>query len=256
MTNQNQSGIASHHPILQIKQMALRRGAFHLEADLCLESGQHLALFGPSGGGKSTLLDLIAGFVPQDQGEVRIQGRIMTGLAPHLRPVSILFQEQNLFGHLTALQNVMLGMHQRTQKTKTTQSIGLQALNQVELYHYRDKLPHQLSGGQRQRVALARALTRSDPLLMLDESFNALGPGQRLQMVQLVAKLAEREHMTVIYSGHDPLELRDLAIIGAFMDTGRIALMDRLEALMIKGAHPLIDHYMGWHQDKPALSKA
>ncbi|WP_340107990.1 ATP-binding cassette domain-containing protein [Pikeienuella sp. HZG-20] len=197
-------------------------GAFRLAGDLSLARGAHLNLIGPSGGGKSTLLNLIAGFVDLTRGRLLIDGRDMAGVPPARRPVTILFQEHNLFPHLDAAANVGLGLDPGLRLSKAERSQVAASLAEVGLAGLGSRRPADLSGGQRQRVALARALLRDRPVLLLDEPFAALGPAQRMEMVDLVATLRARRELTTIMATHAPDDARRAGGALSFIDAGRI----------------------------------
>jgi thiamine transport system ATP-binding protein len=194
-------------PGIELRLRALRGRAFTLTGGFCVPRGAMLALIGPSGGGKSTALDIIAGFVDADA-EVRIAGEDVGALAPAARPVSMLFQDHNLFPHLSALDNVALGAEPVARPSAAARARAAQALSSVGLAGLEGRRPAALSGGQRSRVALARALIRARPVLLLDEPFAALGPGMRRDMLALVREVQARTGASVILVTHDPEEAR------------------------------------------------
>jgi len=197
--------------MLALERVEARLGSFRLAADWSLDAGSATALIGPSGSGKSTLLGLVAGFVAPTRGQVRWQGRDLTPLPPAERPVTLLFQEHNLFAHLSAAQNVGLGLRPDLRLGADGWGRVEAALAEVGLGGMGAQRPAQLSGGQRQRVALARALLRARPLLMLDEPFAALGPGLRAEMLDLVARIREEQRATLLMVTHFPDDARSLA---------------------------------------------
>nr|WP_275296979.1 ATP-binding cassette domain-containing protein [Jannaschia sp. Os4] len=189
--------------------MTLRRGGFALAADLTVPPGI-TAVMGASGSGKSTLLGGIAGFVPV-AGRVEIGGAEVSGRAPGDRPLSILFQEENLFPHLDAATNVALGLRADARLDAAGRAARDAALARVGLEGLGERLPRDLSGGQRSRVALARALLRDRPWLLLDEPFAALGPALRAEMLDLVAETAAERGMGVLMVTHDPADAERIA---------------------------------------------
>ena len=155
--------------MLEFKAARIGLDDWVVTADFSIAAGTSTAIIGPSGAGKSTLLSAVAGFLEPDQGQILWNGQEISGLAPADRPVTLLFQEHNLFSHLSVARNVGLGL-------RPDLKIGLagwerveNALSEVGLAGYGNRMPGQMSGGQRQRVALARALLRERPVLMLDE---------------------------------------------------------------------------------------
>src|SRR6185312_7265220 len=159
--------------------------------------GEVTAVTGPSGAGKSTLLDLIAGFLPSQSGQMTVDGADLGGLPPERRPVSLLFQSETLFDHLTAARNVALGLP----RTMPAAEIGPRvaaALAEVGLPDVGRQVAATLSGGQKQRVALARTLLRARPVLLLDEPFSALDDDTRTAVRALVATLTAKHGWTAI----------------------------------------------------------
>ncbi|WP_454121526.1 thiamine ABC transporter ATP-binding protein ThiQ [Kosakonia sp. Marseille-Q7440] len=190
---------------------------------LAAERGEQIAILGPSGAGKSTLLNLIAGFIPPASGTILLGDEDHTRTPPARRPVSMLFQENNLFTHLTVRQNIGLGLHpglklnaaQREKLNEIAATMGLEALL--------ERLPDQLSGGQRQRVALARCLVREQPLLLLDEPFSALDPALRQEMLALVQSVCRRQQLTLLMVSHSVEDAARIAERALVVAEGRIA---------------------------------
>ncbi len=194
--------------------------------------GERLAVLGPSGAGKSTLLSLIAGFLPVSQGELRIDGADHTHSVPSQRPVSMLFQENNLFPHLSVQQNMALGLHPGL-KLNAAQRRQLEEIaDQVGLSDLLTRLPGQLSGGQRQRAALARCLLRERPVLLLDEPFSALDPALRNEMLQLVRRVCEARAITLLMVSHSLEDAQQIAPRSLVIVDGRIYWDGATEALL------------------------
>lgn len=213
---------------LRFDNVTLRHGAFSLQADWEVGAGI-TALVGASGAGKSSLLSLIGGFLEPVDGEVVFDGVVLNGLAPADRPVATLFQDNNLFPHLTLAQNVGLGLGPRRLGDQQKGTV-MEALVRVGLPELADRKPGQVSGGQQSRAALARVLLQDRPVVCLDEPFAALGPGQRAQMMDLTARvLAGR---VVIVVSHDPAELRGMADQAVFVDQGKAAAPVPMGALL------------------------
>lgn len=208
--------------MLRVDNIEAEFDGFRLTGSLALAKGAHLNLIGPSGGGKSTLLNLIAGFIEPMRGAVRIGGRDMAGAPPAQRPLTILFQEHNLFPHLDVAANVGLGINPGLRLTREDRALVEEALADVGLAGMGARRPAELSGGQRQRVALARALLRDKPLLLLDEPFAALGPALRAEMLGLVNALRSRRGLTTVMSTHAPEDARRAGGEIAFIESGRI----------------------------------
>ncbi|MGQ7845508.1 ATP-binding cassette domain-containing protein [Granulosicoccus sp. 3-233] len=189
--------------MLELDDLTLAIGPRHWQFDLRLDTHGVHALLGRSGSGKSTLLNLIAGFMHPDQGDIRWQGQSLLPMEPSERPVTSLFQQRNLFNHLTVRQNVGLGIDPGL-KLNDKQIMAIQSvLDDVGLNGQENKLPGALSGGEQQRVALARSLLRRRPILLLDEPFSALDALTRQEMIALLQQLIETYQPCVIMVTHD-----------------------------------------------------
>jgi thiamine transport system ATP-binding protein len=230
---------------LELEAVAFRYEDMTMSFTLAVEAGECLAIIGPSGGGKTTLLNLIAGFEKPLSGRISIDGRDLAGLAPAERPITMLFQEHNLFAHLDAAANVGLGIDPGLRLTASDRErVGL-ALAQVGLAGFEKRLPSQLSGGQRQRVALARSLVRRRPLLLLDEPVAALGPAQRRDMLALVNRLRVAEGLTTLFVSHQPDDAWQAATRTAFVHDGRILRIDETRRLFADRSLPELNDYLG-----------
>jgi thiamine transport system ATP-binding protein len=186
-------------------------------------ASQIVAVMGPSGSGKSTLLNLIAGFETPSSGRILIGEDDVTGRPPAARPVSMVFQENNLFGHLDVAANVGLGRSPSLRLADDDREDVRAALARVGLAGTEKRLPRELSGGERQRVALARVLVRDRPVLLLDEPFASLGPALRRDMLALLRELHDERAMTVLMATHHPEDAEIVAEAMIFLENGRVA---------------------------------
>ncbi|APR30542.1 MULTISPECIES: thiamine ABC transporter ATP-binding protein ThiQ [Citrobacter] len=199
---------------------------------LSVTRGEQVAVLGPSGAGKSTLLNLIAGFLTPASGTMMIEGEDHTATPPSRRPVSMLFQENNLFSHLSVQQNIGLGLNpglklnalQREKMRHIAQQMGIDSLL--------ERLPGELSGGQRQRVALARCLVREQPILLLDEPFSALDPALRQEMLTLVAEVCREKQLTLLMVSHSVEDAARIAPRSVVVADGRIAWQGETDELL------------------------
>lgn len=205
--------------------------------DLHIAAGERVAILGPSGAGKSTLLSLVAGFLAPVSGQILLNGDDHSATPPARRPVSMLFQENNLFSHLTVRQNMGLGLHPGL-KLSAQQKQDLEEIaRQVGLSECLDRLPSQLSGGQRQRVALARCLLRSQPILLLDEPFSALDPALRSEMLSLLDKVCGQRNLTLLMVSHNLDDAARIAPRTLLVVDGRIFYDGPTQAL-VDGSAP------------------
>lgn len=228
--------------MLHLDDVTLRQGAFALRADWSLPVGARLALIGPSGAGKSTLLAAIAGFLPCATGTIRWEGADLSARPPGARPVTTLFQDHNLFPHLDLTANLALGLTRARRPSADQRDRIDAALAQVGLAGLGARRPGDLSGGQQGRAALARALLRDRPILLLDEPFSALGPGQRRQMQDLVAELAASR--TILMVTHDPAEAARFADLTCFVADGQ-AHPPRPTGALLSDPPPALRAYLG-----------
>ena len=153
--------------MLQLENLEWRHPPYHMHFNLHAAAGERLAILGASGAGKSTLLNLIAGFLPPQHGRLLIDGTDYTAAPPAARPISMLYQEHNLFSHLNVRDNIAIGINPNLKLTAEQRARLHETAEKTGLADLLDRLPEQLSGGQKQRVALARCLLRDRPLLLM-----------------------------------------------------------------------------------------
>jgi thiamine transport system ATP-binding protein len=233
---------------VELESVGFRYEDMQMLFDLQVRDGECLAIIGPSGAGKSTLLALIAGFERAGSGHIRIGGTDVTHMHPSVRPVTMLFQDHNLFSHLDVEANVGLGIHPGLKLTAADRTRVEAALEQVGLAGLGDRLPSQLSGGERQRVALARSLVRDRPVLLLDEPFAALGPALRREMLDLVRDLQAARHLTVLLVSHQPDDALYAAARTAFVSGGRVLQVGATRELLDGAAVSELRDYLGEFQ--------
>ena len=230
--------------MLRLEGLRIEQGSFSLAADFTVRAGRRVAVIGPSGAGKSTLLGAIAGFVPVTAGRLICEGTDITAAAPGARPVSMLFQDNNLFPHLTVARNVALGLRPAWRLTAEENARVQAAIERVGLSGMQDRRPGDLSGGQQSRAALARVLVRDRPLVLLDEPFAALGPALRREMIDLVAELISDTGATLMMVTHAPEDVRRIADEVIFVEGG-IAHAPGPAADLLKNPPPALKAYLG-----------
>jgi ABC-type Fe3+/spermidine/putrescine transport system ATPase subunit len=192
------------------------------DVSLTVEKGEFVTLLGPSGCGKTTLLRIVAGLTPPDEGEVLIDGALMNGVSASRRPTGMVFQNYALFPHLTVQDNISFGLRmRRAPRAEVTRKVrGVAEL--AGIAHLLDRYPSQLSGGQQQRVALARTLAIEPYALLLDEPLAALDRKLRIEMRTELRKLLEKVGITAIFVTHDQEEALTMSDRIAVMDHGVI----------------------------------
>ena len=195
---------------------------------LQIEKGQIGCLLGPSGCGKSTLLRAIAGFEPLLDGNINMEGQLLSKqdftLAPEKRNIGLVFQDLALFPHLTIAENIEFGIKQWEKTDK--KSRVKQLLKLIGLSNMENRYPHSLSGGQQQRVALARTIAPKPKLILMDEPFSGLDASMREELLPEVREILLQENMSAILVTHDQLEAFAMADIVAVMNNGSIMQCD------------------------------
>lgn len=219
--------------------------ALSMEFSLDVNHGEIVSVIGSSGSGKTTLLNLVAGFLQPHSGKVLVDNKDITPLAIAKRPVSTVFQDNNLFPHLDVFTNVALGIQPSLKLSDSETQQIQQALANVGLENYAKRLPKALSGGQRQRVALARALVRKHAVLLLDEPLAALGPAMRDEIIDLLKALVETENLCALLISHQPEDALRASSRTAFIDKGRVIALDDSETLLTTPELPEIQQYLG-----------
>ncbi|MEH6645299.1 thiamine ABC transporter ATP-binding protein [Sulfitobacter sp.] len=230
--------------MLKLENALIAQGDFRLLADFTLEPARKYAVIGPSGAGKSTLLAAMCGFVPLSEGRMLWEGKDITTAAPGARPMTMLFQDNNLFPHLTVMQNVSLGLRPDGRISGAEKDVVMEALARVNLTDYAQVKPGALSGGQQSRVALARVLVQARPLVFLDEPFAALGPALRNEMLDLVSGMAAQTGAALVMVTHAPEDVRRIADEVIFVEGGR-AHAPRPAAALMDDPPPELRAYLG-----------
>lgn len=188
--------------MIELQKIEYQYDNFNMHFALNIAAKERVIIVGPSGAGKSTLLSLIAGFIFPNSGQIILNHQNATTTLPGKRPVSMLFQHNNLFSHLTVEQNIALGIKPALKLSQTEQTTIGDMLVRVGLEGFNQRYPEQLSGGQRQRVALARCLIQHRPILLLDEPFSALDQALRFEMLALVNQICTEFNLTLMMVSH------------------------------------------------------
>lgn len=215
------------------------------DIDLSIPSGQLTALLGPSGGGKSTLLRIIAGLESSDSGSIEIEGLDATGLPAQKRNVGFVFQHYAAFKHMTVAKNVAFGLEIRKKpKAEVAQRVA-ELLKLVHLEQFSHRLPSQLSGGQRQRMALARALAIEPSVLLLDEPFGALDAKVRKELREWLRRLHDEVHVTTVFVTHDQEEALEVSDNLVVINDGRIEQVGTPDDLYDRPASEFVLSFLG-----------
>ncbi|MBP2704579.1 sulfate ABC transporter ATP-binding protein [Microbispora sp. RL4-1S] len=210
-----------------------------------VESGSLTALLGPSGGGKSTLLRVIAGLERPDIGTVHISGVDATRLSPQRRDVGFVFQHYAAFKHLTVFRNVAFGLEIRKRPKDEIRERVMELLELVHLEKLADRYPSQLSGGQRQRMALARALAVEPKVLLLDEPFGALDAQVRKELRTWLRRLHDEVHVTTVFVTHDQEEAIEVADTIVVLADGEVKQVGSPAEVYDHPVDPFVMRFLG-----------
>ncbi len=211
---------------------------------LNLEHSDALAIIGPSGSGKTTLLNLISGFITPYQGNIIFDDQDITYISPNKRPINALFQENNLFLHLSVFDNIAIGISPNLKLNKIQKDMIEHALSRVGLSGLNNRFPYQLSGGQKQRVAIARTIVRNKSILLLDEPFSFLDPPLRIEMLDLVKELQQEHAFILIMVTHDYSDALRICNKTCFIDNGSILHINKTNKFASTTKNPLIHTYI------------
>lgn len=215
------------------------------DVNVTIPTGQLTALLGPSGGGKSTLLRIIAGLEKADSGTVTIEGTEATHLPPQKRNVGFVFQHYAVFKHMTVAKNVAFGLEIRKKpKAQVVERVD-ELLKLVHLSQFGHRMPSQLSGGQRQRMALARALAVEPSVLLLDEPFGALDAKVRKELRDWLRRLHDEVHVTTVFVTHDQEEAMEVADEIVVINEGRVEQVGTPHELYEAPANDFVMSFLG-----------
>jgi putative spermidine/putrescine transport system ATP-binding protein len=215
------------------------------KVSLKIQEGEFVTLLGPSGCGKTTLLNLMAGFAEADNGEIFIDGQLVTETPPYQREIGIVFQNYALFPHMNVAKNVGYGLRMRgVPKAEIAQRVE-QALALVKLQGYGERKPSELSGGQQQRVALARALVIRPKVLLLDEPFSALDKNLRLSMQIELKDIQRKLGVTTVFVTHDQSEALSMSDRVVVMSAGHVRQIGTPDAIYRRPEDPFVASFVG-----------
>lgn len=215
------------------------------DINLDVAENEFFILMGPTGAGKTVLLEAIAGLVPIKSGKICIGDRDITGLPPEKRGISIVYQDYALFPHLTVRDNITYGLHfHKTDKREARERLD-QLLDVLNLSHLQHRLPANLSGGEKQRVSVARALMVNPRVLLLDEPLSALDPRFREEVRGALKRLHRTSNATFLMVTHDFAEALSLAGRAAVMNDGRIEQMGEIEDIFKRPNSAFVADFVG-----------
>jgi molybdate/tungstate transport system ATP-binding protein len=232
--------------MIQIEDLETRLSGFNLhEINLSIEEGEFFILMGPTGAGKTVLLEALAGLIPVKNGKILIGGKDVTRLPPEKRGIGIVYQDYALFPHMTVMENIKYGLHfHQLDKEDAEKTLG-KMIEELDLTHLENRLPLNLSGGELQRVALARALMVKPNVLLLDEPLSALDPNFREEIRRNLKRLHQSSHATFLMVTHDFAEALSLADKGAVINRGKIEQIGTMENIFQRPGSQFVADFVG-----------
>ncbi len=220
--------------------------------DLTIETGEFFVLIGPTGAGKSLILESIIGMIPVTSGRIMLNGSDITHLAPEQRKISIVYQDQALFPHLSVYKNIVYGLRYCSTNWKDCRQQVDFLIEQLSLHHLLNRSAQNLSGGEKQRVALARALAVNPSVLLLDEPLSALDPNFREEIREILKTLHRKTGITILMVTHDFAETHFLAQKVGVINNGCIEQSGSLKEVFHGPKTPLVADFVGMRNIFPA----
>ncbi len=230
--------------MIRIEDLSLTVGEFSLrEVNLEVGPGEFFVIIGPTGSGKTVLLESLAGLLKARRGRILVDDRDISSLPPEERGVGIVYQDSALFPHLTVRRNILYGLryhHNPAGREEIEKLITVLGLGELL-----DRLPANLSGGERQRTALARALAVRPSVLLLDEPLNALDPHFRGEIQLMLKQLHRQSGITFLMVTHDFNEALALAHRGAVINNGKIEQTGEISRIFQEPASEFVAKFVG-----------
>ncbi len=232
--------------MLRIESLSIRLGDFSVR-DLSLEinSGEYFIILGPTGAGKTILLETIAGIHPPDSGRIWLDGQEITSEEPRNRNIGMVYQDYMLFPHLTVEKNISFGLRQKKMPRNEQEKLVAEISALLEISSLCDRYPGTLSGGEQQRVALARALVLMPKILLLDEPINALDSQTRQKMRRELLRIRKVTGTTIVHITHHFDDVYTLANRIAIMRDAKIVQIGEPSEVFLHPADPFVAEFLG-----------
>ena len=242
--------------MIEIKNLCIEFSGFALQdINISIQDGEFFMLLGPTGAGKTLVLEAIVGIVPITSGRIRVNGRDVTGLPPEQRGISIVYQDYALFPHLSVLENITYGLRYHRTDPKASKKRVTWLMEQLGVQALAQRSINNLSGGEGQRVALARALAVNPSVLLLDEPLSALDPNFREDIRDVLQKLHQEVETTFLMVTHDFAEALFLGERMAVLNLGKIDQIGPVSEVFQRPATPFVAEFVGMKNVFPAIFK-
>ncbi|AEG17180.1 ATP-binding cassette domain-containing protein [Methanobacterium paludis] len=233
---------------LEVQNVSVDLGEFHLaHANLKLNKNDYMVIIGPTGSGKSVLLETIAGFYNPDNGKIFLEGNEITNLTPENRGISIVYQDYMLFPHMNIFENIAYGLKKKIKNQDIIKSKVLEMAELLKIDHLFDRNPETLSGGEKQRTAIARSLIVEPKILLMDEPFAALDVNTHAYLTKLIKEVITDCQTTCIHVSHNFNDVYNLAEQVAVMKDGKILQQGTCQDVFSKPTHNFVADFVGVH---------
>lgn len=233
--------------MIEFDRVSIALGDFLLdEVSLSIHKGDYYCIMGPSGAGKTIILEAIAGLLVPDSGRILHRGKDVRGIPPEKRRIGLVYQDYSLFPHMTVEKNIAFGMHMRHLPHTEIEERVRQLMHQFGISHIATRAPLTLSGGEQQRVAIARALAIEPELLLLDEPLSALDPVTREQFIEELRSLHRDRGLTIVHVTHDRRDAVSLGTRMAMIIDGRLVQEDRVGTIFSSPRGERVARFIGY----------
>jgi molybdate/tungstate transport system ATP-binding protein len=233
--------------MIEFDRVSIALGDFLLDkVSLSIRKGDYYFIMGPSGAGKTIILEAISGLLLPDSGRILHDGHDVSGIPPEKRRIGLVYQDYSLFPHMTVEKNIAFGMRMRRLPKPEIGGQVKQLMKQFEITHLAQRAPLTLSGGEQQRVAIARALAIEPELLLLDEPLSALDPLSRERCIEELRSLHRDHGLTIVHVTHDRRDAASLGTRMAMIIDGRLVQEDRVETIFSSPCMERVARFIGY----------